>query len=46
LSALRYDKKFVRGRPRWVLPTGIGRVVVTETVPPGLAERVIAGCVK
>jgi 3-dehydroquinate synthase len=46
LSALRYDKKFVRGRPRWVLPTGIGRVVVTESVPPGLAERVIAEFVR
>jgi 3-dehydroquinate synthase len=31
---LRYDKKFIRGRPRWVLPTAIGRVVVTERVAP------------
>ena len=32
-EALRYDKKFVHGRPRWVLPTRLGRVIVTEAVP-------------
>jgi 3-dehydroquinate synthase len=46
LEALRYDKKFIRGRARWVLPTRIGKVVVTEAVSPGAAERVIADCVK
>ena len=40
-AALRYDKKFIRGRPRWVLPTRIGRVVVTEDVPEPLARRVV-----
>lgn len=39
--ALRYDKKFIRGRPRWVLPTRIGRVIVTEDIPEGLARRVV-----
>ena len=39
--ALRYDKKFIRGRPRWVLPTRLGHVVVTEGVPPRLVERVL-----
>lgn len=32
-GALRYDKKFVRGRRRWVLPTRLGRVIVSEAVP-------------
>ncbi|MBI3021994.1 MAG: 3-dehydroquinate synthase [Candidatus Omnitrophica bacterium] len=39
--ALRYDKKFIHGRPRWVLPTRIGRVIVTEDVPGALVSRVL-----
>ena len=42
LRALRYDKKFIRGRPRWVLATKIGRVVMTETVAPASAEAAIS----
>jgi 3-dehydroquinate synthase len=42
LGALRYDKKFIHGCPRWVLPTRIGQVVVTEEVRPMLVERVLA----
>jgi len=41
LRALRYDKKFIHGRPRWVLPTRIGRVVVTEAVSEAVGERVL-----
>lgn len=41
LRALRYDKKFIRGRPRWVLAKRIGRVVVTEAVPATAAEGAI-----
>ncbi|MBI4342511.1 MAG: 3-dehydroquinate synthase [Candidatus Omnitrophica bacterium] len=41
LRALRYDKKFIRGRPRWVLPVRIGRVVVTEDVPEATVRRVL-----
>lgn len=36
---VRYDKKFTRGRMRWVLPTAIGRVIVTERVPERLVWR-------
>ena len=43
-AALRYDKKFIHGRPRWVLLTRLGRVIVTEAVPPSMADRVIAQC--
>ena len=39
--ALRYDKKFIHGHPRWVLPTRIGRVVVTERVSASAAQRVL-----
>ena len=41
LDALRYDKKFIRGRARWVLPTRIGRVVVTEGVPDAAVRRMV-----
>ena len=46
LRALRYDKKFIHGRPRWVLPTRIGRVVVTEDVPEAVVSRVLAQYVR
>lgn len=39
--AVRYDKKFVHSCPRWVLPTRIGRVIVTEDVPRSLVDRVL-----
>ena len=39
--ALRYDKKFIHGRPRWVLLTRIGRVVVTEQVPAVAVEAML-----
>ena len=32
--ALRFDKKFLEGKPRWVLARKIGRVVVTDDIPP------------
>jgi 3-dehydroquinate synthase len=32
-QAMQYDKKFLSGTARWVLPTRIGRVVVSEDVP-------------
>ena len=41
LRALRYDKKFIHGRPRWVVPERIGRVVVTERVPAAVVRRVL-----
>jgi 3-dehydroquinate synthase len=45
-KALRYDKKFIRGRPRWVLPLGIGRVIVTEDVPARIVDEVLAEYVR
>ncbi|MCI0563703.1 MAG: hypothetical protein MN733_34955, partial [Nitrososphaera sp.] len=39
--SLRYDKKFVHGRPRWILLTRIGNAVVSENVPPLLMKRVL-----
>ena len=41
LRALQHDKKFIHGRQRWVLPRGIGRVVVTEDVPTALVKRIL-----
>jgi len=40
-QALVYDKKFIHGRVRWVLPTRIGQVVVSESVPSSVMWRVI-----
>jgi 3-dehydroquinate synthase len=41
LRAMRYDKKFIHGRPRWVLLKSIGRVQVTENLPQDLVMRVL-----
>lgn len=41
LRAVSFDKKFIHGRPRWVLPTRIGRVTVTESAPPSLVRGVL-----
>ena len=41
LRALRHDKKFIHGRPRWVLLAGIGRAEVREDLPPAVVERVL-----
>ena len=46
LDAMRYDKKFIHGRPRWVLPVRIGKVVVTETLDERLVREVVAEYVK
>ena len=40
--ALASDKKFIRGRPRWVLLKRIGQVGVMDNVPMSAIERVIA----
>ena len=42
LRAMRFDKKFIHGRPRWVLPKRIGQVVLTEAVAPALVTRVLS----
>ena len=39
--AMRADKKFLRGRPRWVLARRLGRVAVTDRVPEPLARRIV-----
>ena len=40
--ALSYDKKFIHGRPRWVLLRRIGQVLMTEAVPGAAVERILA----
>ena len=42
LRALKYDKKFIRGKQRWVLLDRIGRATVNENVPVSLVKRVLA----
>jgi 3-dehydroquinate synthase len=44
-QALRYDKKFIHGRPRWILPIRIGKVIVTEDISPSLVHRVLRALV-
>ncbi len=41
-SALSQDKKFIRGRMRWVIPQAIGKVLVTEALPPELVRGVVS----
>ncbi len=40
-QAVRYDKKFIHGRPRWVLVNRLGHVVVTEDIPQAAVRRVL-----
>ena len=46
LAALRFDKKFTRGRPRWVVPTRLGRVIVTERIPESVMGGVLSRYVR
>ena len=41
LSAQSRDKKFIHGKNRFVLPAGIGRVVVKEGIPERLVKEAI-----
>ena len=45
-QALRFDKKFVRGRLRWVLPMRLGRVIVTEAVPLSVVDAALERYIK
>lgn len=45
-TALRYDKKFIRGRPRWVVVERLGKVAVTEAIPEAAVLRVLKTYVK
>jgi 3-dehydroquinate synthase len=40
-KALRYDKKFIHGRPRWVVLKRLGQVAVSEAVPEAVILRVL-----
>ena len=41
-NALTHDKKFIRGKNRFVLPTGIGKVRVVEDVPEAIIKKAIS----
>ncbi len=41
-SSLLHDKKFIRGQNRFVLPEGIGRVRIVESVPERIIKEAIA----
>lgn len=41
LKALKQDKKFVSGKPRWVLMKQVGKVFVSEQVPMELVESLL-----
>ena len=42
LASMRRDKKFISGVNRFVLPAGIGRVVVTENIPESMIRKVLS----
>ncbi len=41
-NSLLHDKKFIRGKNRFVLPVGIGRARVTEGIPAAIIKKAIA----
>lgn len=41
MSALSYDKKFIRGTSCFILPVGIGSVRVVDDIPQALIRKVI-----
>lgn len=41
LAALKLDKKVAAGSNRWVLPTDIGSVIISQDVPPSLVREVL-----
>ena len=41
-SAQEHDKKFIRGKNRFVLPVKIGKVIVKENIPKALIKKSIA----
>ncbi|GAB4331715.1 MAG: 3-dehydroquinate synthase [Candidatus Abyssubacteria bacterium] len=41
IEAVKLDKKASAGQNRFVLPRGIGRVVVKENIPPGIIEQAL-----
>ena len=45
LAAMAHDKKASEGKLTWVLPEGIGRVVVRRDVPVEMVERVLRAIV-
>ena len=44
IAALQSDKKVKAGKVRFILPTNIGEVIITDKVAPGLLQEVIVGC--
>ncbi|MGB3693440.1 MAG: 3-dehydroquinate synthase [Spirulinaceae cyanobacterium] len=44
IAALQSDKKVKAGKVRFVLPTAIGEVTITDQVTPELLQKVIEGC--
>ncbi len=42
-AALGHDKKFIRGKNRFVLPAGIGNVKIVEGVPEKIIKKAIEG---
>jgi 3-dehydroquinate synthase len=41
LAAMRYDKKVLHGKIRFVLPRSIGQVFITDDVSSGVVEKVL-----
>ncbi|MGB2705660.1 MAG: 3-dehydroquinate synthase [Candidatus Omnitrophota bacterium] len=45
LNALSYDKKFIAGTNRFILPKKIGRVEIVSDIPGTLIRKVIESCI-
>jgi len=46
LKAISHDKKFIRGKNRFVLPVRIGKVIVREGVPKDIINNAIDSLIK
>jgi len=46
IQATSYDKKILKGKKRWILPTRIGHVAVCSKVPPDIIRKAVYGRIK
>jgi len=44
IATLQLDKKVAAGKVRFILPTAIGKVVITDQVTPQILQKVIPAC--
>ncbi|MFH1594168.1 MAG: 3-dehydroquinate synthase [Candidatus Omnitrophota bacterium] len=46
MTALSYDKKFIYGVNRFILPTAVGHVRIVDQVPNSIINNVVKNCIR